>query len=69
MFNELCWQLNRVGLSVVAAGLRRVVAAVSPVTYRAYDAGDAVGYKGRLSSRVVGVVAFVQDDGKLVWRW
>lgn len=69
MFNELCWQLNRVGLSVVAAGLRRVAAAVSPVTYRAYDAGDEVGYKGWLYSPFAGVIAFVQDDGKLVWRW
>jgi len=69
MFNELCWQLNRVGLSVVAAGLRRVVAAVSPVTYRDYDEADEVGYKGWLSSRYAGVVAFVQEDGALVWRW
>ena len=68
MFNELCWQLNRVGLSVVAAGLRRVAATVTPTTVGEYALGGCGGYKGWIESPL-GVVAFVQDDGALVWRW
>lgn len=70
MFNELCWQLNRVGLAFAAAGLRRIVAAVTPTSLGMYESPQGVGgWRGWLESPV-GVVAFINDDdGALVWRW
>lgn len=72
MFNSFCYYLNVAHLSLVAEALRRIVGAVTPTKYKEYTGGHQWShgdcYKGWVESPL-GVVAFVQDNGTLQWRW
>lgn len=65
--NTVCFYLNVIRLSLVAALIRKAAALLLPTRYGAY-AQPTAGYAGWLDSRA-GVVAFIREDGSLQWVW
>jgi len=68
MFNDFCYRLNRIGLSRIAAGLRYVMYAVAGGNPGFYSSPQA-GFVGWYSRRPFGVLAFLDTNGKLHFRW
>lgn len=61
MFNSLCWYLNVIGLSAVAAWLRRsALALLAPYATRwEYGNVPCAGYRGGVDVPLLGTVAFI----------
>ena len=69
MFNEFCYWLNCIGLSRVAAALRWIVFKTAVGVERAqYDTPQA-GYQGWIRRAPFGVLAFIDTDNRLHFRW
>ena len=69
MFNDFCYTLNRIGLSRVAALLRWLLFKTAGGVERAqYDTPQA-GYQGWIRRSPFGVLAFIDIDGRLHFRW
>ena len=62
MFLNLCWLLNVVGLSSVAAWMRRVIhrtlIAYLPTEYVAYSNSERIGYLGYVEMKHFGVLCY-----------
>lgn len=70
MFLHFCHTLNSLGLSVIAAFLRRCVSLfLVSLTIRYYQNPEQVGYAGWIESPRVGVLAFIRADHTVQWRW
>lgn len=70
MFNDICYSLNLIRLSWLAAALRLAVYALCPWGRRVWQYGhDVGGYLGGIDVAGVGTVAFRRADGALQWRW
>jgi len=61
MFNQLCWLLNVIGLSWVAAWLRRTaLGLLAPYARRwEYPNAPVAGYRGGVDVPWLGTVAFI----------
>lgn len=71
MFNDLCYRLNVLHLSWLAALIRLAVhhLGLHRSAENAYRNPDGVGYSGCIEVRGVGPVAFRRLDGSLQYRW
>lgn len=76
MFNSFCWYLNVVGLSCVAAWLRRMgLRLLAPYARRwEYGTQPCAGYRGGVDVPVLGTVAFIpwvdgNPDVPYVYKW
>lgn len=76
VFNTVCWYLNVIGLSFVAAWLRRC--ALHLLAARAhrweYGAAPCAGYRGGVDVPFLGTVAFIpwadgNPDAPYVFEW
>ena len=69
MFGNVCWVLNVIKLSWVAAFLRWSAFNLLRVEYHHYDMPGTVFYRGWFESKRLGVLAFKQLDGSIVFKW
>jgi hypothetical protein len=76
MFNTFCWWLNVIGLSRVAAWLRRIALWLLASRSRRWEYGNApcAGYRGGVDVPLFGTVAFIpwiegNPDVPYVYEW
>jgi len=68
-FQSLCYTLNSLHLSRLAAALRWLAYHTTVTIRDPYKKPEHIGYKASIMSRRLGCLAFERLDGTLQFRW